>query len=55
MTHRLWLPAALLALASGTVSAQTPAQAPVGPGYGGYGRAMAPPRASSHRPCTAPR
>lgn len=33
MSHRLWLPAALLALASGTVSAQPAA----GPGYGGYG------------------
>jgi phospholipid transport system substrate-binding protein len=39
MNHRLWLPVALLALASGTASAQTPAQAPAGPGYGGYGPA----------------
>ena len=44
MNHRLWLPVALLALASGTVSAQTPALAPVGPGYGGYGPAPTHPR-----------
>jgi len=46
MNHRLWLPVALLALASGTVSAQTPAQAPFGPGYGygGYGPSPTHPR-----------
>jgi len=54
MTHRLWLPAALLALASGTVSAQTPAQAPVGPGHGGYGPGY--PQAPSYpRAAPAPR
>jgi phospholipid transport system substrate-binding protein len=46
MNHRLWLPVALLALASGTVSAQTPAQGPFGPGYGygGYGPSPTHPR-----------
>jgi phospholipid transport system substrate-binding protein len=46
MIYRLCLPAALLALATGTASAQNPAQYPVGPGYGygGYGPAPMQPR-----------
>jgi phospholipid transport system substrate-binding protein len=38
MIHRLWLPTALLALATGTASAQ------VSPGWGGYGPAPGPTR-----------